>query len=54
LEEEINRRSADYEARIEEMKIQLEEYLDKIESSNKSGDEKDIEISRIRRDNEEL
>lgn len=36
------------------MELRLEEYLEKLDKANLSGDEKDLEISRLRRENEDL
>ena len=36
------------------MELRLEEYLEKLDKANLSGDEKDLEISRLRRENENL
>lgn len=36
------------------MELRLEEYLVKLDKANLSGDEKDLEISRLRRENENL
>jgi hypothetical protein len=36
------------------MEAKLDEYLEKVEKSNSSSDEKDLEISRLRRENEDL
>lgn len=54
IEEKLSQLTSDYDLKIQELLQKISEYEESKEKSNKLSDEKDLEISRLRRENEDL